>query len=50
MNGEWRRGGPGTFVSAPPGVEHGFRIAGESRIRVLNVHAPNVGFVERMRG
>jgi quercetin dioxygenase-like cupin family protein len=49
VNGEWRHGGPGTFVSAPPGVEHGFRIAGESRIRVLNVHAPNVGFVETLR-
>ncbi len=49
VDGEWRRGGPGTFVSAPPGVEHGFRIAGESRIRVLNVHAPNVGFNESLR-
>ena len=48
VNGEWRRGGPGSFFSAPPGVEHGFRIAGEQPIRVLNVHAPNVGFVARM--
>jgi quercetin dioxygenase-like cupin family protein len=48
VNGEWRRGGPGSFFSAPPGVEHGFRIAGEQRVRVLNVHAPNVGFVARM--
>jgi len=49
VNGERRRGGPGSFFSAPPGVVHGFRIAGESRVRVLNVHAPNVGFVERLR-
>ena len=49
VNGEWRRGGPGSFFSAPPGVEHGFRIAGEQPIRVLNIHAPNVGFVAGMR-
>jgi quercetin dioxygenase-like cupin family protein len=49
VDGGWRRGGPGTYVSVPPGVEHGFRIAGESRIRVLNIHAPNVGFNERLR-
>ena len=49
VNGEWRRGGPGSFFSAPPGVEHAFRIAGEQPVRVLNVHAPNVGFVAGMR-
>ena len=49
VNGEWRSGGPGSFFSAPPGVEHGFRIAGEHPIRVLNVHAPNVGFVAGIR-
>lgn len=49
VNGEWRRGGPGTFVSVPPGVEHGFRSAGETRIRVLNVHAPTTGWVDRLR-
>jgi quercetin dioxygenase-like cupin family protein len=49
VNGEWRRGGPGSFISAPPGVEHGLRIAGERPIRVLNVHAPNVGFVAGLR-
>ena len=48
VNGEWRRGGPGSFFSAPPGVEHGFRIAGERPIRVLNLHAPNVRFVARL--
>jgi quercetin dioxygenase-like cupin family protein len=49
VNGEWRRGGAGSFFSAPPGVEHGFRIVGEYPLRVLNVHAPNVGFVAGMR-
>src|SRR5690348_13234890 len=34
FDGEWRRSGPGTFVSAPPNVEHGFRPAGSSPIRV----------------
>ena len=48
VNGEWRLGGPGSFFSAPPGVAHGFRVAGEYPLRVLNVHAPNVGFVAGM--
>jgi quercetin dioxygenase-like cupin family protein len=48
VDGEWRRGGPGTFFSAPRGVEHGFRNPGPGRIRVLNIHAPNTGFVERL--
>jgi mannose-6-phosphate isomerase-like protein (cupin superfamily) len=45
----WRRGGPGTFFSAPRGVKHGFRNPGPGRLRVINIHAPNTGFVERMR-
>ena len=49
LDGEWRRGGPGTFFSAPPGVEHGFRNPGPGRIRVVNIHAPSTGFVEQMR-
>jgi quercetin dioxygenase-like cupin family protein len=49
VDGSWRRGGPGTFVSVPRGVVHGFRIAGDGPIRVLNIHAPNVGFVDGMR-
>jgi quercetin dioxygenase-like cupin family protein len=49
VNGEWRRGGPGTYVSVPPGVEHGFRLAGDRPLRVLNVHAPNTGWVDRLR-
>jgi quercetin dioxygenase-like cupin family protein len=49
VNGDWRRGGPGTFASVPRGVEHGFRSADGGRIRVLNIHAPNVGFVDGLR-
>jgi quercetin dioxygenase-like cupin family protein len=48
LDGEWHRAAPGAFVSVPPNVEHGFRPAGSS-FRVLNVHAPKVGFVDRLR-
>lgn len=44
------RAGPGSWVAAPVGVEHGFRVAGEGELRMLNVHAPNVGFARRLRG
>lgn len=40
--------GSGTFVAAPPGVEHTFT-SGPDGARLLNVHAPGVGFVERLR-
>ena len=43
------RAGPGSFVAAPPGVTHAFRTASESELRMLNIHAPNVGFAERLR-
>jgi quercetin dioxygenase-like cupin family protein len=49
LDGAWRPAGPGTFVSAPPNAEHGFRPAGTGPISVLNIHAPNVGFIERLR-
>jgi quercetin dioxygenase-like cupin family protein len=43
--------GPGTFVAAPPQAEHSFRIPdGGQRIVLLNVHAPDTGFVGRLRG
>jgi quercetin dioxygenase-like cupin family protein len=47
---EDRRGGPGTFVAATPGARHGFGNPGESRIALLNLHAPDTGFVSRLRG
>jgi mannose-6-phosphate isomerase-like protein (cupin superfamily) len=43
------RVGPGGYVAAPVGVAHGFRNVGEGELRLLNVHAPNVGFAERLR-
>jgi mannose-6-phosphate isomerase-like protein (cupin superfamily) len=39
----------GTFVLVPPGVEHGFRNAGEVPVRMLNIHAP-AGFDRRIMG
>ena len=43
------RAGPGSFVAAPVDFPHGFRNAGDGELRMLNIHAPNVGFAERMR-
>jgi quercetin dioxygenase-like cupin family protein len=48
QDGEWHRTNPGTFLSIPPNVEHGFRPAGTA-IRLLNFHTPNVGFIESVR-
>ena len=49
MGDEVVRVGPGAYVAAPIGVAHGFRNVGDGDLRVLNVHAPNVGFAERLR-
>jgi len=43
------RAGPGTYVAAPIGVVHGFRNVGAGELRMLNVHAPNTGFADRLR-
>ena len=43
------RVGPGAYVAAPVGVVHGFRNVGTGELRMLNVHAPNVGFAARLR-
>ena len=41
---------PGTFVAAPPGAEHWFRIPdGGEPISLLNIHAPDTGFTDRLR-
>ena len=48
LDGAWHRSGPGTFVSVPPNVEHGFRPCGGS-FRLLNFHAPHVGFIDWLR-
>jgi quercetin dioxygenase-like cupin family protein len=43
-------GGPGTFVAAPPGAVHWFRIPdGGAPISLLNIHAPDTGFTDRLR-
>ncbi len=48
-NGSETRFGPGTFVAAPPGEEHGIlRI--EAPVRFLNIHAPDDGFAAFVRG
>ncbi|HEY3185433.1 MAG TPA: cupin domain-containing protein [Gaiellaceae bacterium] len=44
------RAGPGTFVAAAPGTLHGFRTNGPGRARVLNLHAPDAGFADSIRG
>jgi quercetin dioxygenase-like cupin family protein len=46
---EPRVAGPGTFVAAPPGSVHGFAVAGAEPVRLLNLHAPPGGFVDRLR-
>jgi mannose-6-phosphate isomerase-like protein (cupin superfamily) len=43
------RAGPGSYVAAAVGVRDGFRNAGDGELRMLNVHAPNVGFAGRLR-
>jgi mannose-6-phosphate isomerase-like protein (cupin superfamily) len=49
VGGEVLSAGPGSFVAAPPGTLHGFRNAGDSDLRVINVHAPSAGFAARLR-
>src|SRR5436189_4831594 len=39
----------GEFLAAPVGTRHGFRSANGEPARVLNLHAPETGFVERVR-
>ena len=41
--------GLGSFIAAPPGVDHGFRNIGGTELRMVNIHAPNVGFAVRLR-
>ncbi len=43
------RAGAGTWVAVPMGVLHGFRNTGEGELRILDIHAPNVGFTSRLR-
>ncbi|HZS24643.1 MAG TPA: cupin domain-containing protein [Gaiellaceae bacterium] len=49
IDGEVLRAGPGTFVAAPVGLPHGFRVAGDGDLVLLNMHAPATGFVASIR-
>jgi mannose-6-phosphate isomerase-like protein (cupin superfamily) len=49
VDGETMRAGPGGFVAAPAGTEHGFRNAGLGELVVLNIHAPHTGWIDRLR-
>jgi quercetin dioxygenase-like cupin family protein len=44
------RAGPGTLASIPRGVTHAFAHRGPGVARFLNVHAPDAGFADFMRG
>src|SRR3954451_18443208 len=46
---EVRRAGPGWFLAAPPGTRHGFSNPGPEPLRVLNIHAPDAGFANRLK-
>ena len=48
LDDAWHRAGPGTFLSVPLEIEHGFRPCGVD-FRLLNFHTPNVGFVDSLR-
>jgi quercetin dioxygenase-like cupin family protein len=48
VDGREFRGGPGTFVAAPPGVPHGFKKNEPGTARFLNIHAPG-GFERALR-
>jgi quercetin dioxygenase-like cupin family protein len=44
------RAGPGAFVAASPCIVHGFQLAEDcERLTIFNVHAPDSGFVGRLR-
>ncbi len=48
VDGKEFRGGPGTFVAAPPGVVHTFAKSDSGTARFLNIHAPG-GFEHALR-
>jgi mannose-6-phosphate isomerase-like protein (cupin superfamily) len=49
VDGHTFTGGPGTFVSAPPGVEHTFAKPEAGHAKLLNIHAPDAGFADHLR-
>jgi quercetin dioxygenase-like cupin family protein len=49
VDDKWLRLGAGSYVGAPLGAVHTFSNPGPDRARLLNVHAPSVGFHEWLR-
>lgn len=49
VDGREERFGPGSFIAAPPDVEHGIPRV-EEPVRFLNLHAPDDGFAAFIRG
>jgi mannose-6-phosphate isomerase-like protein (cupin superfamily) len=49
VDGETVRAPAGTYVAAPLGVVHSFTNPGPGRARFLNIHAPDLGFVDLQR-
>ena len=50
VEGSVHAGGPGTLASIPRGLCHTFRHTHDGRARVLNIHAPDRGFGDFIRG
>jgi len=49
IDGATMRGTPGAFVAAPSGTVHGFRNTGGTELVMLNIHAPDTGWIGRLR-
>ncbi|HEX7255166.1 MAG TPA: cupin domain-containing protein [Gaiellaceae bacterium] len=47
---ETLRAAAGMTVAVPPGIVHGFTNPGPGGARYLNIHAPDAGFIEYLRG
>jgi quercetin dioxygenase-like cupin family protein len=48
--GERIYAGAGSFVAVPPNVVHGFSNRSDGEVRWLNLHAPDKGFANYLRG
>jgi mannose-6-phosphate isomerase-like protein (cupin superfamily) len=43
------RAAAGTWIAVPVGTIHSFRNVRDGELRILNIHAPNTGFTQRLR-
>jgi quercetin dioxygenase-like cupin family protein len=50
LAGETATAGHGAYVAAPPGVVHTFTRPGPAGARLLNMHTPDAGFADFLRG